>query len=144
MYRLLASICFFYCALFSFNTQAQGFVIDSMKYGPDTVYISPDETATFPGGKEKLIDYIDLKFDARSDGYGEMGGVKGGSIDVSFVVEPTGRIKYVYIDKGISASLDEEMTRALMTTPKWQPATVNGKKARSLQKIHYNLNFNQQ
>ncbi|MDB5274368.1 MAG: Gram-negative bacterial tonB protein [Chitinophagaceae bacterium] len=122
-------------------TQAQGFVVDSARYGPDTVYTSPDETAIFPGGKEQLVNYIDLKFDNRSDGYGGMGGVKGGSIDALFIVEANGKVKYAFIEQGSSAAHDEEMMRALLTSPKWQPALVNGKKVRSLQKLHYNLNF---
>jgi hypothetical protein len=144
MYRLLFSICIFCYTCSGFDTLAQGFVIDSMKYGPDTVYISPDETALFPGGKQKMVDYIDLKFDILADGFGDMGGVKGGAMDVSFVVEANGKVKYVYVDKSISPSHDEEMSRALMTMPKWQPAVVNGKKVRSLQKLHYNLNFSRQ
>ncbi|MBC7488228.1 MAG: energy transducer TonB [Cytophagaceae bacterium] len=144
-YRLLLlPLCFLFSLIQGSNALAQGFVTDSVKYGPDTVYVTPDQTASFPGGKEKMHDYIDLKFDGLADGFGDMGGLKGGSIDVNFVVEITGRVKYVVIEKGVTSALDEEMTRALMSMPKWQPAVVNGKKVRSLQKLHYNLNFNRQ
>jgi Gram-negative bacterial TonB protein C-terminal len=141
IYRLLLILCFLFSLIQGTDALAQGFVIDSMKYGPDTVYTSPDETALFPGGKEKMVDYIDLKFDVMVEGYADMGGGKGGYMEVSFVVEANGRVKYVYVNKSISPSHDEEMTRALVTMPKWQPAVVNTKKVRSLHKLNYKLNF---
>jgi len=144
MNRLLLTLSFLFSLMQGIDALAQGFVIDSMKYGPDTVYITPDETALFPGGKQKLVDYIDLKFDVMAEGYADMGGGKGGYMEVSFVVEANGRVKYVFVNKSISPSYDEEMTRALVTMPKWQPAVVNGKKVRSLQKLNYNLNFSRQ
>lgn len=142
--RLLFALCFLFSLIQANDALAQGFVVDSMKYGVDTVYLTPDETSLFPGGKQKMLDYIDLKFDVMADGFADMGGVKGGSMDVSFVVEANGRVKHVYVDKSISPAHDEEMTRALMTMPKWEPAVVNGRKVRSLQKLRYSLNFNRQ
>jgi len=144
MHRLLASICFLCCVLSGVDAQAQGFVVDSVKYGPDTVYITPDITAAFPGGKGKMMDYIDLKFDVTVDGMTDVSGAKGESIDASFVVEANGRVKYVSIDKSASPAYDEELTRSLTTMPKWEPAVVNGRKVRSLQKLHYTLNFGRQ
>ncbi len=143
MHRLLL-LCFLFSLVQGTNVLAQGFVIDSVKYGPDTVYITPDQTAVFPGGKGKMIDYIDLKFDVTADGTTNVGGAKVESIDVSFVVEANGRVKYVSIDKSASPAYDEELTRSLTTMPKWEPAVVNGRKVRSLQKLHYNLNFSQE
>ena len=141
MYRLLTSICFCCCVLSGFNTKAQGFVIDSMKYGPDTVYIRPDISASFPGGKERMYDFIKIKFDAYEDGVANVEGIKEGTIVANFVVETTGKIKYVDIEKGLSAGFDEEMVRTIMTMPKWKPAFVNGKEVRSLQTVRYTLDF---
>ena len=140
-YRLLLTLSLLFSLIKGADAIAQGFVVDSMKYGLDTVYITPDQTASFPGGKQKMVDYIDLKFDVSSEGYADMSGAKGGAVDVSFVVEANGKVKYVYIDKSASPAYDEEMTRALVTMPKWEPAVVNGRKVRSLQKLHYTLNF---
>lgn len=142
--RLLLTLSFLFSLILATGAMAQGFVIDSVKYGPDTVYITPDQTASFPGGKQKLVDYIDLKFDVMSEGVNDVSGAKGGSVDVNFVVEVNGRVKYVSVEKSASPTYDEEMTRALLTMPKWEPAVVNGKKVRSLQKLHYNLNFERQ
>ena len=142
--RLLFICCFLFSLIQGSDALAQGFVVDSMKYGPDTVYITPDQTASFPGGKQKMVDYIDLKFDVMAEGFNDMNGAKGGSVEVSFVVEANGRVKYVYVEKSATPAYDEEMTRALVTMPKWEPAVVNGKKVRSLQKLRYNLNFGQQ
>ena len=99
MNRLLLTLSFLFSLMQGIDALAQGFVIDSMKYGPDTVYITPDETALFPGGKQKLVDYIDLKFDVMAEGYADMGGGKGGYMEVSFVVEANGRVKYVFVNK---------------------------------------------
>jgi protein TonB len=123
------------------SSKAQGFVIDSMKYGPDTVYITPDISATFPGGKERMYDYIKIKFDAYEDGVANVEGIKEGMIEAKFVVEPSGKIKYVFIEKGLSAGFDEEMVRTLMAMPKWKPALVNNKEVRSLQTVRYTLDF---
>ena len=142
IYRLLSFICFLYCVLVGFNTQAQGFVIDSMKYGADTVYITPDRSASFPGGKERMYEYIDIKFDAYADGMG-VAGAKEGTMEVNFVVEANGRIKHVFVGNSISTAYDDEMIRALTTMPKWEPAVVNNRKVRSLQTLRYKLNFYQ-
>jgi hypothetical protein len=62
-----------------------------------------------------------------------------GMIKASFVVEPNGKIKYVYIIEGISASLDEYMIKAIRTMPKWEPAMVEGQKVRSLEMLRYDV-----
>ncbi|MDB5256572.1 MAG: energy transducer TonB [Chitinophagaceae bacterium] len=141
-HRLIASFCFLCCMLSGLSIKAQGFVIDSMRYGPDTVYISPDVSASFPGGKERMYEYIEIKFDAYADGIG-VGGAKEGTMEVNFVVEANGRIKHVFIGNSISVAYDEEMVRALISMPKWEPAVVNNRKVRSLQTLRYKLNFYQ-
>ena len=139
-------VLFFIGFLLCFAAQAvfaQEFVVDSMNYGPDTVYTTPDISAHFPGGKERMYDYIKIRFDMYADGVGDIGGAKEGTMDVNFVVELNGRIKYVIIGKSISPLYDEEMVRTLQSMPKWEPAVVHGKKVRSLQNLRYSLNFYQ-
>lgn len=142
-HRLLFILSFLFLCFQWTVTLAQGFVVDSVKYGPDTVYITPDISASFPGGKERMFEYIDIRFDAYADGIGGAGGAKEGTMEVNFVVEVNGRIKYVYIGNSISTAYDEEMVRALTTMPKWQPAMVHNQKVRSLQTLRYSLNFYQ-
>lgn len=141
IYRIIFCMCCY--VLFASNSYAQGFVIDSVKYGPDTVYITPDISAAFPGGKARMYEYINLKFDMSADGVGGAGGPKEGIIEASFVVEKNGKIKKVFIGQSISAAYDEEMVRALITMPKWEPALVHNQKVRSLQTIRYSLKFYQ-
>lgn len=141
--KLLFAICFLYHIIQASDALAQGFVIDSVKYGPDTVYITPDISASFPGGKQRMYDYIKIKFDVYEDGVGDIGGAKEGIMDVNFVVETNGRVKYVFIGKSISPLYDEEMIRTLEAMPKWEPAMVHGKKVRSLQNLRYTLDFYQ-
>lgn len=142
MHRLLI-LCFLFGLAQGTHVLAQGFVVDSVKYGPDTVYITPDVSASFPGGKERMFEYIDIRFDAYADGIGGTAGAKEGTMEVNFVVEANGRIKHVYIGNSISSAYDEEMVRALTTMPKWQPALVHNQKVRSLQTLRYTLNFYQ-
>jgi hypothetical protein len=125
------------------SARAQGFVVDSARYGPDTVYVMPDYTASFPGGKARMWEYIRTKFDIYAEGGSSTEGAKEGTMEFSFVVEQTGKIKYVVMNKSVSAAYDDEMTRTLLSMPKWQPATYQGRKVRSLQTGHYTLNFYQ-
>jgi protein TonB len=141
MIQRLLFICFFSALLLpGTSVSAQGFLVDPAKYGPDTVYITPDITASFPGGKERMYDYIKIKFDAFEDGMNTEG-IKEGTIEALFVVEVNGRVKYVSIEKGLSPGFDEEMVRSLTSMPKWKPAMVNGKEVRSLQTVRYTIDF---
>ena len=142
---MIARFIFCICCiiLFGSNSYAQGFVVDSVKYGPDTVYTTPDVSASFPGGRERMYEYIDIKFDVYADVLSGAQGAKEGTMEVNFVVEANGRVKYVFVGNSISPAYDEEMVRALTTMPKWQPAMVNNRKVRSLQTLRYKLKFYQ-
>jgi hypothetical protein len=55
--------------LFSAQTIfAQEFVEDSVKYGTGKVYLTPEVTASFSGGNDRMIDFLKLKFDQFDDG----------------------------------------------------------------------------
>jgi hypothetical protein len=141
IYRHIALCCFLWIIGLNSMLQAQGFVEDSVKYGPGRVYLTPDVTATFPGGKARMFDYVKLKFEANDDLMASDDKVKEGIIEANFVVEANGRIQYVKIINGYSPLYDEEMVRALEAMPKWKPAMVNGENVRSLQTIRYKLDF---
>ncbi|MDB5274367.1 MAG: putative transporter [Chitinophagaceae bacterium] len=134
---------FFFSLVLSANLHAQGILVDSLKYGRDTVYLMPDYTASFPGGKARMWEYIKTKFDVYAEGASFTEGAKEGTMEFSFVVEQTGKIKYIVMNKSISSAYDDEMIRTLLSMPKWQPATYKGKKVRSLQTAQYTLNFYQ-
>lgn len=118
---------------------AQQFVEDSVQYGEGKVYLTPEYTASFPGGNDRMVDYLKLKFDQFDDGTSDYQGRMSGIIKASFVVEPNGKIKYVKIEEGISSLLDDYMVRAIRTMPKWQPAVVDGQKIRSLEMLRYDV-----
>jgi hypothetical protein len=120
---------------------AQGFVEDSAKYGPGKVYTSPEYTASFPGGKERMYQYIDLSFDSFEDQNSLTGDVKQGQIEANFIVEPNGKVQYVEYTKSLSPLIDDEMTRALISMPKWKPAMHAGAAVRSFQTIRYTVQF---
>ncbi len=118
---------------------AQSFVEDSVKYGSGKVYTSPDIDASFPGGRERMYQYIDLRFD---EGQTTMtGDVKQGTIEAKFIVEPNGKITYVEYMQSLSPTLDDDMTRALISMPKWKPAMAGGIAVRSFQVMRYTVKF---
>ncbi len=116
---------------------AQGFVEDSLKYGPGKVYTSPEFTASFPGGKERMNEYVKMKLEMQ-DVSSANPNVEG-SLVAHFVVETSGKVQYVYVAEGISPNYDEEVVRALVSMPKWTPAKVGGEAVRSLQTYRLNV-----
>jgi hypothetical protein len=120
---------------------AQGFVEDSTKYGPGKVYTSPEYTASFPGGKQRMYDYIALSFDSFEDQNSLTGDLKQGLIEANFIVEPNGKVQYVEYTQSLSPLIDDEMTRALISMPKWKPAMHGGVAVRSFQTMRYQVQF---
>lgn len=110
---------------------AQGFVEDSLKYGSGKVYTSPEFTASFPGGKERMNEYVKMKLEMQDVNSAHPNAE--GSLVAHFVVEPSGKVQYVHVAQGISPTYDEEVIRALASMPKWTPAKVGGEAVRSLQ-----------
>lgn len=65
-----------------------------------------------------------------------------GKVYVSFIVQVDGTITNVVTEKGVNPMLDQEACRVIRYSPKWNPATSNGKPIRALVKtpIRFALN----
>lgn len=82
------------------------------------------EDAQFPGGHEKLNDYISLNL-----AYPEPATVRHveGAVIVTFTVDTAGAAHNPKVRKGLGNGCDEEALRLVRTMPQWQPARLNGK-----------------
>lgn len=90
---------------------------------PDPLYYKVDEPPTFPGGDNKMIDFIidNLQYPmlAREQGI-------GGMVFVTFTVDTDGTILNPYVSKGIGGGCDEEAMRIVRQMPKWNPCKLKG------------------
>lgn len=88
--------------------------------------------AYFPGGKEKLKQYIlnNLKYPSKEKDAGVSGVVK-----VSFTVDKKGSIKSTKITQGVSDALDKEALKLVNNMPAWVPAQKLGEAVSSQQSL---------
>ncbi|KAA3436126.1 DUF1684 domain-containing protein [Rufibacter hautae] len=78
----------------------------------------------FPGGIAGVLKFISKKYKMPRDVRKE-GSFKG-TIEVSFVISPSGEVGDIKIIKSLSPSLDAEMIRVVNKMPRWKPGTING------------------
>lgn len=120
-------------------------VSDGVK--PEKIY-SLQECETQPkffrGGVQSFLDnwvykYLNYPQEAIAqgvDGYQRIEDSKGkvtykAVVYVSFIIEADGNISNVAIERGFSEPLDDEALRVVSASPKWKPATIDGKKVRT-------------
>jgi hypothetical protein len=100
---------------------------------PDTVkkvkaVIYGDEReAEFQGGATAWRRYIGTNIN--SDIANIIG--KGGTVVVSFIIEPNGATGDIYLSRSVAYLLDAEVLRMIYKMPPWQPAFQNGKNVRA-------------
>ncbi len=116
------------------------FIEDIQKYGDGKVYLQPDQVATFPGEREGLQYYFEMRFDPYVE-TDMLESAKNGTVEAKFIVETNGKIKYVEIIKHYTENYDQEMISTILSMPKWQPAIVGGQKVRSFQTYSWTLKF---
>jgi protein TonB len=100
------------------------------------VFTVVEEMPSFPGGEEKLFEYLaKIKYPsiARENGI-------SGRVYVTFVVDKDGKIKDAKVLRGIGGGCDEEALRVVRAMPDWKPGRQNGRNV----SVQYNLpvNFN--
>lgn len=77
----------------------------------------------FPGGKQAFSAFLHKNLKWPSDGMDDTYGV----VIVGFFVEKDGKLTDVHIEKSIKPVFDNEAIRVINLSPKWIPATKNGK-----------------
>ena len=97
-------------------------------YHPDYVaenklYDVVDEMPQFPGGFEKLKDYLEenMQYPKKLKGSGIQGRVV-----ITFVVEKDGKISKAKVVRSINPALDKEALRLVRKMPRWVPGKQNG------------------
>lgn len=93
---------------------------------PDLEEYAPYERAQFPGGQEKLNQYL-----AENINYPSTERHWNGTIWIMFIIEKDGSIGKVEILSGGSQAFDDEVIRVIKNMPKWIPAQKDGKPVRS-------------
>lgn len=96
--------------------------------GTATAHYDYEIAAEFPGGLNKLADFIgkNIKYPkaARKNGI-------EGKVFLRFIVDTEGHIQHVEVLKGVSPEIDEEAIRVIKIMPQWRPAMVDGNKVNS-------------
>ncbi len=83
-----------------------------------------DIRPTFPGGDEKLMEWISQHIEYPQNAYDSH---IQGRVIVQFLVKEDGSVEDAKIIRSIFPSLDEEALRVVTTLPKFNPAILDGK-----------------
>jgi hypothetical protein len=98
--------------------------LDGMK-----VITNPQQTPQFPGGDQKLYNYVYSKIKVPA---AKKGDVLESKICVSFVIDTLGHIRNPYIVNPLTPDkltpLEDQVLQAFRGMPKWIAATDNDKK----------------
>lgn len=92
------------------------------------IFIWVDKEAAMVGGVPEMFKHIQTTVE-----YPEIdieGDVQG-TVTMSFVVEKDGEITNIFVEKGVSRTLDREAKRIVRSFPKWVPAELDAKKVRT-------------
>lgn len=82
-----------------------------------------NEKPSFPGGDEKLVDFINANRQYPARAYAA--GIQG-RVTCSFVVNSDGAVSHLRVIKSVESSLNEEALRILALMPAWTPGRHNG------------------
>jgi len=130
------------CCCFSWLAQAQQKTIPGKThrhhYGhgvgvveapaPPPVFTYVEQQAEFPGGQQKMMEYINthLRYpDAARDA-----GVEG-KVIVQFAIDKEGNVTDARILRSIWNFCDKEALRVVNSMPQWKPARRNGRAMKS-------------
>lgn len=91
----------------------------------------PDKEPQFPGGYEKMIEFIKEKMVYPEDA--KKKGIQG-KVFVSFIVYENGEIHNISIIKGIEG-LSQEALRIIEEMPNWTPGESKGKPVNTIKRI---------
>lgn len=98
-------------------------LMDYKRDFPDNIMDKIDSSAMFPGGKEKLYDYLraNIIYPQAAVEFGIEG-----KVIVQFIVDSDGTIETIRIIRSVNQFMDAEAYRVIQTMPAWNPATYKG------------------
>lgn len=93
----------------------------------EEIFLVVEQQPEFPGGEKARLTYLANNID-----YPQMARESNiqGTVYVTFVVEPNGKISNVGILRGIGGGCDEEAIRVVEAMPSWQPGKQRGRAVR--------------
>ena len=105
------------------------------KFNNDSIYNVVEVMPEFPGGAEKMMDYLSTNIK-----YPEEAKEKGisGRVFLSFVIEKDGSVTDVKVMRSVNPLVDNEAVRVVKAMPKWKPGLMKGKPVR----VNYVLPIN--
>jgi protein TonB len=105
------------------SVQAQTFVRDPSSTPGRIVHIVVEKRPEFPGGSEKLTQYL------RKNSYRAAAcrGAAESRVFLNFIVSETGSLEEVRVLKGINPQIDAEALSLVQAMPKWIPARNDGR-----------------
>lgn len=108
---------------------------DAIATEDNTVYttFTPLEVQpTFPGGMNKFYAYLSkaIRYPATAQEINLQG-----KVFLSFIIEKSGMLTDIKIERKLGYGTDEEAVRVLKASPKWMPGIQNGKPVR----VKYNI-----
>ena len=101
-----------------------GFIPTQAPPKEDEVYHVVDDMPEFPGGMDKLLQFINDNMQYPTKAQTE--GIQG-KVIVQFIIDEDGYIIEPNIVRSVESSLDNEALRLIKMLPKWKPGTLKGK-----------------
>jgi periplasmic protein TonB len=101
-------------------------------YTMKTVEVSP----YFPDGDAAFAKYIAKNYNLPEDV------TVSGLVEVSFIIEPTGKLSTFKVIKNVGTSSGQEAIRVLRASPAWVPGRVNNKTVRVAHSYQINIAAN--
>lgn len=87
------------------------------------VYDIADEMPQYPGGPQRLFDYLNTTIKYPAQAFEEK---KEGKVIIGFIVDHQGLLQDIHVVKGVYPSLDREALRAIRNMPAWNPGRKDG------------------
>lgn len=104
--------------------------------GADTTYFPFEVVAAFPGGHQAMSRWIGRQIRYPEDAIENN---ISGKVYVRFIIEKDGTITNIYIERGVSPSMDQEVIRVVNEMPKWEPGWFDGRLVSSAFRLPVNF-----
>ncbi|MFA8432946.1 MAG: energy transducer TonB [Marinifilaceae bacterium] len=95
-------------------------------YAP--MYFKLDQPARFPGGEDKINEYLEGKIKLMADNNNEI----SQKLFVDIAITKNGKVCSAEAQNSVNPELDAQILKALMKMPNWEPAEMDGKKINTI------------
>lgn len=134
---ILLSICSFWCiralaqepqdTLRAASDRAQDLFDRGFSASPTAPVVISEELPQYPGGEPALYNYLKKRTKYPAEALDR--GITG-KVYVGFIIDKTGRVDSVWVQRSAHALLDTEAMRVVDAMPDWSPGTQDGKPVR--------------